>query len=240
MTAHLVPQTVASPALGDRTVRLLPPVAESSQAGLLVLLDGEFYVDRMPTVDLVQQGQRSGRLARFWTLFVDAGDQPSRWRDCQCSESFAAFVANDLVAWFRAGVADVDTVAVGGLSLSGLQAAFTAVFHHEAIDRVFTQSPSFWWSDGSLGDLVAGSVTSAVESVRLRISCGLDETDDDVNHGPGLHQKMSQLDGCRVVRDAFACHDVPVEYAEIPGGHDFDTWTRDLPDCLDFVLGRRS
>ena len=141
---------------GGRPVELLAPaVAESgADPGLLVLLDGEFYRDRMPTASLIADGQRAGWLRSFWTLLVPQLDQPSRWRDNQCSDAFADFPADDVLPWFGREVGAPAFVALGGLSLTGLQVAHTCLRHPARFPIGFCQSPSFWWQGARMADAV--------------------------------------------------------------------------------------
>lgn len=232
---HVVP----SRALDEsRAVWLERPTrgdVDASSADVLILLDGELYRNHMPTVRLVEEWQRARADRTLWTSFVAQGEQPARWRDLQCSEPFAAFVADELVDWV---VRTIDRtprrLVLGGLSLGGLQAAFTALRYPSRFDATFCQSPSFWWSNARFADDVreAAEVRS-----RFRISCGRDETESFVDHGPGLVQRMSQLEGCQLVRDAFLARGADVSYEEITGGHEYATWTREFPDCLDFAFG---
>lgn len=214
----------------DRDVWTVPPFVESSVAGVLVLLDGEFYRERMPTLDIIERMQRANEAPAFWTVFVDQGERERRWRDTMCSVTFGRFLAGELPETIAAETGPTAAWSIGGLSLSGLQATYTAMLHPERYQRVFAQSPSFWWSDESVWVGI-----DRLDQLDVYVSCGLDETAVDVDHGHGLIQRVSQLGGCRAFCRALRDRGASVEYTEIPGGHDFETWTRDLPACLSLL-----
>jgi enterochelin esterase-like enzyme len=90
------------------------------------------------------------------------------------------------------------------------------------------QSASFWWSENSL---IRDVLMKAQRSLRLRISCGSQETAELVDHGHGIVQRSSQLASNRVMRDALSARRHH-SYEEFDGGHDLAAWRKDLPISL--------
>lgn len=65
-----------------------------------------------------------------------------------CSPEYASFLADQLVPWMRNNyhaTGDPKQTVIGGSSLGGLAATFTAFTHPEVFGKAFAQSGSFWW-----------------------------------------------------------------------------------------------
>lgn len=124
-----------------------------------------------------------------------------------------------------------------GLSLSGLQALFTALKHPGVFSGVLAQSPSAWWRDEWLASWMSSFGTGGQ---RFWLSVGSDEVAEDLKHPPtSLHQKASQLDSVRRLSLAMsrAGHDVDLQ--EFDGGHDPACWGEELTGALAWLVAGR-
>jgi enterochelin esterase family protein len=149
---------ITSRILGNtRAVWHLSPTARAvlDQTPCCVLLDGEYYVERMDAPALIQELWASGELPPGHMLFVSHHSNEARHRECPCNPDFTSFLCEELIPWIedtlglgRSGQMYV----LGGLSLTGLAATYTALRAPRRFGRVLAQSASFWWSNEWLID----------------------------------------------------------------------------------------
>ena len=188
----------------------------------LVFLDGELYTDRVKAPELVRGAT---------CVYLSNVSAAARHADYTCNENFASFVAQ-LPNWIEQHVAPFDRYFLCGLSLSGLQAIFTAPRHPGIYSGVLSQSPSAWWNDEWLR-------TSLPRGNRGRfwLSVGSQELQENVTHPPtGLIQKTSQRDSVRRLAEAMADAGHVDHFEEYDGGHDPACWARELPEALAWLL----
>ena len=154
--------------------------------------------------------------------YVSHVDPLTRWKESACSETFARFVAEELVPWlhshFQQAVGPLPTI-LGGLSLTGLAAAHAVLLHPHRFSGVLCQSASLWWSDQWL---IHAYRTQKPPPLRFRICCGNRETTEYVEHGPEMIQRSSQLAANRAMRDVLVDRGCELSYEEFAGGHDIE------------------
>ena len=158
-------------------------------------------------------------------------DYACRNDDYACNERYARFIGTDVVHWARArnrGTRATGNV-ICGLSLSGLQAAYTTCCHPETFSLCLSQSGSFWWLDGNDACL---SPTTA----RFWLSVGDQETAENVSHSPGLFQKHSQIAGVERAAARIRRLGGTVHYNNRPGGHAAAPWREELAVALRWLL----
>lgn len=228
----LLQTSIRSQFLGnDRRVWIQLPETRRPQV-LCVLLDGEYYVDRMHAPAIISELHRSSNCPPFAVAYVSYVDGATRWRETACNALFASFVVDELLPCLQSQVEPNGTAMptiLGGLSLTGLAAAYVALLHPERFAGVLCQSASFWWSESWIVDEYRGRNTIPG---RFRISCGSLETTDYVEHGPGMIQTTSQLACNRAMRDLVLEKGCDVSFEEFNGGHDIASWSSDLPRSL--------
>ena len=95
-------------------------------------------------------------------------------------------------------------------------------------------SGSFRWKEGLLASRV-GQFPRADTAFRLTV--GDQESATHVDHGHGLVQELSQIDGVEDMRDALEAHGFPLSFARFHGGHDAQSWRRELPGDLEALWG---
>jgi enterochelin esterase family protein len=229
--------TIRSRRLDDeRRVWLQTPAPARRPAALCILLDGEYYVERMEAPAHLEAEQTASALPPIALAYVSHVDAAVRWTDSFCNYRFAAFIGEELLPWAAGQFglrAENTPVILGGLSLTGLAAAHAALTCGASISAVLCQSASFWWSDGRF---IAECRQRRRLPLRFRISCGTKETIEYVEHGPGLVQRTSQLASNRLMRDVLVENGWDVSYEEFNGGHDLGSWRADLPNSLRALL----
>lgn len=219
-----------------RTVWLLKAgkVESGSAIPLIVLLDGEYYIERMKITDLLDGLSTKGALPAANYAFVSHIDNETRWRESFCNEKFASAIATELIPLLKDVLETEPThYVIGGLSLTGLAAAHVALAGPIVYDGVVSQSGSFWWSNNWLPESIASFQPRAT---KFRMSCGSDEVEQAVNHGNGLFQWTSQLTANEMMRDSLLRGGYVVDFDIYPGGHELARWAADLPAALRSVL----
>jgi enterochelin esterase-like enzyme len=234
---QIIESSIHSPTLGNqRRVWLQSPHLNKSPEAICILLDGEYYVERMGIAGAIDGLQSSQLVPPFAMVYVSHRDSETRWKESKCSEQFAHFVGEELTVWIAKRFdcpADHLPTIIGGLSLTGLAAAHAALRCPGRFSGVLCQSASFWWADQWLvNEFQSGDPMS----LRFRISCGSLETTEYVEHGPELVQRVSQLASNRAMRDVLLAKGCRVSYEEFPGGHDIAAWKADMPESLIALL----
>jgi enterochelin esterase family protein len=215
-----------------RPVWLHQPAVDGAPTHLAVFLDGDFFIDHFGAPEAMTTLQRSGTLPPTWSLYVPAGERTRRWPESFCDADFATFLCDELVPWALTHTgATADPVLVG-VSLTGLSAAHAALSHPGTFSRVLCLSGSFWWDDAHLADTVSSFPPSPTA---FHLTVGDQETATDVDHGHGLIQARSQIDGVQAMHRALTTHGTLATYSEYSGGHDAESWLRELPGDLEAV-----
>jgi enterochelin esterase family protein len=218
----------------ERRVWLQMPPANNPPTALCILLDGEYYVERMDAPPLIAELMTAGDIPPTCFVFVSSIDGTTRWSESFCNASFARFLVDELISWTAAKIGRKLPAILGGLSLTGLAAAHAGLLFPQSFTGVLCQSASFWWSDSRI---VRNCRQRGPLPLRFRISCGADETTEYVEHAPELIQRTSQLASSRLMRDALREKGAAVSYEEFAGGHNIASWKADLPRSLAALLG---
>jgi enterochelin esterase family protein len=237
MDAPIVQKTFRSEVLGnERRIWLQSPQTGDCAERLCILLDGEYYVERMDAPAIIADLQAAGAVVPFATAFVSHVDGATRWAESFCNSRFAEFVAKELLPWLGDQLPTPPQpryTILGGLSLTGLAAAHVALLYPECCPNVLCQSASFWWSESWL---VTEFRRKGCPPLRFRITCGRNETEEYVQHGPELIQRTSQLACNRAMRGVLEAQGCSISYEEFEGGHDLASWKRDLSNSLKALL----
>lgn len=200
----------------------------------LILLDGEMYRDRVMAPEIIRDQQESGRVPPATCVYLSLVDSAARHADLACNETFSRFLVTDLLQWIERNVGSHERYFLGGLSLGGLAAAFTALRHPGVFAGVMCQSPSAWWN----GEWLAGFVNETMPSrQRFRISVGDGEIQKGIAHPPsGMLQTVGQLDSVRRLTARLADSGHEVRAVVFHGGHDPACWAIELPEALIWLM----
>lgn len=222
-----------------RTLWVYPPRKGTQARSLVVLLDGEFYREKMHAPKIVDS--LAGTLAEAWYVYVSMHSLKVRARECACHPPFAAFIVDELLPFLaeqHPALAEVKHRVLVGLSFSALAAPHIIKEYPGAFQAAICQSASLWWNDSFLIKDYA-RLTSALPT-RFHLDVGREETDVDGPHvkeeDPAMIQTVSQVEGTRQLRDILLTHGHDVNYVEFDGGHDFAGWSSTLPSALQWAL----
>lgn len=225
------PQRWHSQRLGNsRNVWVIETGAPSADRPLAILLDGQFWANKMPIAGPLQQLTQDGALPSAVYLLVDVIDTAHRSSELPCNPYFWLAVQEELLPQMQAiapFTADPQRTLVAGQSFGGLSAIYAALHWPQRFGAAISQSGSFWWPQralvaeeqkpGWLNRKVAGGLGKGT-SLKLFIEAGSRErlvlaANDDIQ------QRLTE-----------AGHQV--SYRIVEGGHDALCWRGGLLDGL--------
>jgi enterochelin esterase family protein len=193
---------------------------------LLVLFDGWQYTHLIPVPTILDNMIADGVIPPTVAVMVD---QKERVKELYLNPSFADLVAGELVPWVRRRyhvTRSPREAVVGGLSLGGVAAAYTAMRHAEVFGGVLSQSGAFQYKPEDPARLVRRLATRARLPIRFYLEAGLLE----VNETPSL------LHTNRHLRDVLEAKGYEVTYSEFNGRHDAVCWRGSLSQGLAALL----
>jgi enterochelin esterase family protein len=177
----------------SRRVWLQGPMNGALPQALCLLLDGEYYVERMDVGPLLADLQAKNTLPPLAVAYLSHIDGFTRWSESFCNSNFARFIRDEAVSFAAAQFSDMTDktpTILGGLSLTGLAAAHAALVSHDFFAGVLSQSGSFWWNEMKL---VADVAVMPSSRTKFRLACGSRETTPYVEHGPELIQRSLSM-----------------------------------------------
>ncbi|HEY2748997.1 MAG TPA: alpha/beta hydrolase-fold protein, partial [Polyangia bacterium] len=202
---------------------------------LFVAFDGESATFEIPTPLILDELIAAKRIPPLVALFIGTGN---RVRDLAPNESFADFVALDLVPWMRAqyhATSDPRQTVISGISLGGLAAVYAAYRHPEIYGNVLEQSGSFWWGPehGEPEQTARDFAAAAPLPLRFWMEVGSFELGQP-------RPETTQLAANRHLRDVLRARGYDVSYREFAGGHCYVSWRGTLADGLVALFGTPS
>ncbi|MHB9757884.1 enterochelin esterase [Streptomyces sp. BYX5S] len=234
-------QRVHSPALGDeRDVWVyLPPGHGHRDLPVVVLGDGDMWLDGMGLQHTLDALIADGALPPLIVLAPDSVDNATRWREMSGRDSYVSFLADDLLPW-AAGrwplTTDPRRTVVAGQSLGGLTALYAGLVRAERFGNVLAQSPSLWWHPGlPVGSVPQTPVVGEPWLVGRYAQDGPREL--NVHIDVGLHEGP-MVGYCRALHETLRAAGHPATLREFNGGHDYACWHGALLDALAVILAR--
>jgi len=201
--------------------------ASGQHFALLLLFDGWQYTESIPTPTILDNMIADGVIPPLVAVMVD---QVDRFNELAQNPDFSDFISDELIPWVRRNydvTNDPERSIIGGLSLGGLAAAYTAMRHPEIFGNVLSQSGSFQILPEGKMELIRQFVEKPKLPVRFYLEAGLLETGDS----PSL------LHANRHLRDVLEAKGYFVNYSEFNGRHDDICWRGSLSTGLISLLG---
>ena len=229
---------VESAALGGkRTVSVYSPAGhQSSKLPLLLLFDAGTYLTDLSAQVMLDNMIDQHAIPPVVVVFVESGEH--RNEDLSPNPAFQRFISADLMPWLNTHFLisrDRRLHVIGGLSLGGLAAAYTAFSHPELFANVLSQSGSYWWSDDYLrvplpspnaGWMVRQFAEAPPKPIRFYMSVGVWE-------GAGM------LSNTRTLRSVLLGKGYEVTYREITAGHNGVNFQATFPGAIITLLGSK-
>jgi enterochelin esterase family protein len=232
----------------ERTFAVYTPPqydANGEPCGLLVMFDGngcnQTRNNSFPVTVILDNLIAEKRIPPLVAVFVF--QTADRNKELACSESFADFVAKELIPQvrrdYRVSSEPARTV-VSGLSLGGLMSGYCGFRHPDVFGNVLSLSGSYQWCPGMFegpmgrdsepGWLTRQLAKSPTTPVRFYLAAGRFE-----NFFP-----FSLLGENRRLRDVLQAKDYAVKYLEFSGGHDPVCWRGPFVEGLVWLTDSQS
>ena len=205
---------------------------------LLILFDGQSYMDQVPTPLILDNLIAAGRIPPTVAVLVDNPGPAERDRELPCYRPFADFLSKELLPWMRERYRVTDDpgrTVVAGSSYGGLAATCAAMWYPENFGNFLSQSASYWWKPESETEYEwVRRQFSAGPKLPLRafLTVGLLETIPK----PG---DTNQVEVNRRLRAALKAKGYEVTYTEFDGAHEYINWQGTLADGLIALLGKQ-
>jgi enterochelin esterase family protein len=228
---------VASEILGNerRVDTYLPAHADpgGDGYGLLVMLDGTEYVDRLAVTTILDNLVAEGVLPPMIGVFPDSLSQDVRSVEMGCHPPFDAFLERELLPVAeRVGPLNPDPRRriIGGSSFGGLAAAFAGLMLPEVFGGVLSQSGAFQWRRPDQDEPAWLPRNLPASSISSRFSLRVGTLEDfDIRI---INESLSLLEANRSMRRALEERGAQVDYREFSGGHDHVCWRQLLAEQL--------
>lgn len=206
---------------------------------LLIIFDGQSYLDVVPTTTILDNLIASGKIPPTIAVLIDNPSPADRERELPCYRPFADFLAKELLRWVRERyrVTDDPTKTVlAGSSYGGLAATCAAMQYPKNFGNFLSQSASYWWKPEGASEyewVKQQFSTRPKLPLRAFLSVGLLETLPK----PG---NTNQLEVNRRFRDALKAKGYELKYIEFDGAHEYINWQGTLADGLITLLGKQA
>ena len=174
--------------------------------------------DMKPLIVVMPQGDLS-----YWVNWVDGGP---RWGDYVARD-----VRRQVDATFRT-LPDASHRAIGGLSMGGAGALQLAFTHPDVFHVVGAHSPSLHLDDGTFAGIYGtGEDFAQREPIDLAATApGIESLKIWIDTG----EEDPWLERARMLHDNLVERGIAHNWSVLPGGHDGDYWTENLPAYLRF------
>ncbi len=229
---------IASRALGrSRSVWVDSPEGDDPTRICLVL-DAENYLGNVGIGAILTGMERAGEVGPMTFIYLPFVTPENRHAEYACHPDFERFLCDDLMGWARVRFPSLAARghAILGLSLSGLQAIWTALRNPDVFGAVAAQSPSAWYRRECVKEEVR---PVADNGTAFRISVGSGETTFGEVFQPGsLHQTSSQIDSCGRLAAALQQAGHEVDFSVFEGHHDSEFWAAEMPEVLRWIWRR--
>lgn len=217
--------------------------AEGDPYGFLVILDGWFYANLIPTPTILDNLLAESKLPPLVAIMIGSLSYGQvRKRDYGCYPSYIDFLTEELIPWARQEVRltnDPSRTAIVGASRGGLMAAYIGLRLPVIFGNVLTQSGSFGWrpeEDHEQEWLARQYASNPKTPLRYYMEAGLFETNLMMVDG----YTINLLSSNRHFRDILQAKEYPVNYREFSGGHSTLIWRGTLADGLLALLGNET
>lgn len=213
---------------------------ENEPYHLFVLYTGYYYNNPyIPGPTILDNMINAGVLPPLVTVFLDKS--PDADREYGCNIPFTDFMQTELIPWIRQHyrvTSDPARTIIGGVSFTGMTAAFTGLRCSDTFGKVLSQSGWFAWKPDNEEEYEWLPRQFAMHPrlpPRFYLDVGLLENN---NYGEPETCPTLLLSN-RHMRTVLQAKGYPVHYAEFNGGHDGVNWRGTLSDGLIALIGER-
>lgn len=225
-----------------RTIRIYTPAGFSSVGPpypLLVFFDAATYAGPLATPTALDNLIAAKRIPPVVAVMVHNLSEEMRFQEFARGPAFPDFLNSELIPWVRKeyhATTDPRQTVIGGLSLSGFEAVYTALLHPETFGNAISQSGTLQWAPpfargkGEKIDFNADQnwlaqqfIQKPALPIRFYLEAGSMER---------LRSGEGNLEAARRMRDVLQARGYSVFYNEFYGAHDDINWRETLPEAL--------
>ncbi|GAB1437750.1 alpha/beta hydrolase-fold protein [Providencia sp.] len=207
----------------ERKITLYRPNVPMEQPALLVLLDGQIYLQTYQMAKFFDKWMNDGTFPAMNIVFVDSISSDRRGEELPPNDDFPKLLADELMPLLaKKGIqAQADRTIIAGSSFGGLGATWNALQHPEVFGNVLSMSGSYWWSPkGEDPEWLIGEIeTMPPQPIRFFLEAGLFEQRGSWG---GIIQNHYRL------FDVLKHKGYQVDALELPSGHDYVSWCETL------------
>lgn len=207
--------------------------AEPSSRPLAILLDGQFWSQKMPVWEPLQQLTAQGALPEAVYVLIEVIDSQHRSKELTCNPEFWLAVQHELLPEVNKRASHSDNSAktvVAGQSFGGLSALYAGLNWPRRFGCVLTQSGSFWWPRRDM--LQLDEVPQDACWLPQQIEKGLGRDNAlRIFMEAGRHEGLIHQVNDSLVAQLHDSHH-RVQYRVVEGGHDALCWRGGLLDGL--------
>lgn len=219
----------------EQRVWLWLPEDDGTALGLALLFDGQMWADQLPAAPILADLHRRRAIPPTAAVLIDVMSQDQRSADLasaddyldHLTESLLPLIDAELIARGRVRSTDPTRTIAAGQSYGGLAAFRLAARHPEVVGGSLSQSGSFWWpsqADDGPRAMHTWLAAQPIRTTRTVLQVGLYE------------DLLTRTN--RELAELITERGEPLDFREVPGGHDWAWWSQYLADGLVAVLHR--
>lgn len=197
-----------------------------SDSPLLIVFDGDDYLTRVPTPQILDNLIAEGKIPPMRAVFINPPLPSMRAEELTPNQRYADFLATEFKPWlcqqFSICPSAANTV-LSGSSFGGLASMYIAFRHPQQFGKVLSQSGSFWWSpsnakapDEAPADWLAHQIKVAPKQpIKIYLNAGSFEVN------PPSHSILET--NLKLVK-TLKSKGYSVDFEEVASGHDYFSW----------------
>ncbi|MGG4610246.1 alpha/beta hydrolase-fold protein [Providencia sp. Me31A] len=221
---HLETFTLSSQVLkNERKITVYRPNVPMEQPALLVLLDGQIYLQNYQMAKFFDKWINGGDLPAMNIVFVDSINSDRRGDELPPNDDFPKLLVDELMPLLaKKGIqAEANRTIIAGSSFGGLGATWNALQHPEVFGNVLSMSGSYWWAPK--GEDPEWLIRQIENMPPLPIRFFLEA---------GLFEQRGSWGG--IIQNHYRLFDVlkhkgyQADALELPSGHDYVSWCETL------------
>lgn len=212
----------------------------TDKSPLLILFDGESYLDKVPTPLVMDNLIASKAIPPMRVVFVNPPRPSLRAKELTPNKAFADMLANEFIPWLcstHSICPAAENTVLSGSSFGGLASMFIALEHPQRFGKVLSQSGSFWWQPKTaksiasdkqswMSELVA---SSGKKDIQVYLNAGVFETEP-------VHASIYQTN--KTLFNTLKEKGYPVMFKSAASGHDYYSWRVLLADGLTTLFSK--
>lgn len=199
--------------------------------GVLLLNDGFEYINILSAQNVLDNLIAKKEIPPIVTVFVHS--TKDRTENLKCNDEFSKFLACEVMTYvekeFNISNKSEDNI-IGGYSLGGLAASYTALKYPDIFGNVLSQSGLYWYKrDDYKSEDKLWIINEFASIERLPIKFYINVGD--------IEPKISMIDTNVQFSEALKKLGYKVKFETFGSGHDYLCWGETLADGLKYLLG---